>query len=141
MDCFNVGYQGKSLPELCSKLAANAVAIVVDVREHAWSQRPEFRKEVLKNTLADFGISYFHCKIAGNPFRPRKGEKVDFDACAKLYAQHLKQTPEVLDAIEQVVGEHRAALLCYEKERSSCHRDILLAALVERNPRMKIVDL
>jgi len=141
MECFNLGYQGRSLSELCNTLSENAVKILLDVREHAWSQRPEFRRERLQNTLANYGISYFHCKIAGNPFRPRNGKRFDFKACAEKYGQHLKEVPEVLDVLEGAIKNQRSALFCYEKERNSCHRDILLKALVNRNPEIKIIDL
>ncbi|MCK6557583.1 DUF488 domain-containing protein [candidate division KSB1 bacterium] len=141
MVCFNLGYQGRSLAELCSTLSENAVKILIDVREHAWSQRPEFRRVVLQNTLASHGISYLHCKMAGNPFRPRNGERLDFKVCAERYERHLTEVPEVLDELESVIKNQRCALFCYERERNSCHRDILLNALSVRNPKMKIINL
>jgi uncharacterized protein (DUF488 family) len=117
------------------------VDVLVDVREHAWSQRPEFRKQKLQSTLAKYGIEYLHCKIAGNPYRPRNGEKLDFQACAEKYKNHLNQIPEIIDTVEEVIINQRAALFCYEKKRCHCHRNILLIELNKRNPKMKIIDL
>lgn len=141
MHCFNIGYQEKSLSGLCKILSENAVEILIDVRERAWSQRPEFRKERLQISLASYGIEYYHCKIAGNPFRPRDGKSLNFKDCAEKYGKHLKQAPEVIDVLEKVIKNKRTALFCYEKERSFCHRDILLTAILKRIPKIEVVDL
>lgn len=141
MDCFNIGYQGKSLTGLCSVLIENEVRLLIDIREHAWSQRPEFRKQVLQNTLANHGINYLHFKSAGNPFRRKNGERIDFSDCAIKYAHHLEKMPEVVQTLEEVIKNERAAVFCYERERDHCHRSILLDTLIKRNPEIKIIDL
>jgi len=141
MECLNIGYQGKSLQQFCDSLVAKGVQTLVDVRANAWSQRPEFRKRALQTALAERGIEYVHCKIAGNPHRPSKGETIEPDLCFALYAAHLESNPEILETLERIISERVSALLCYEARRDDCHRGILLTRLLGRCRSMRIVDL
>lgn len=139
--CLGVGYQGRSIAELCDALEAAGVARLVDVRERAWSHRPEYRKQALQRALGERGIEYVHCKEAGNPHRPRKGEERSWAECENLYAQHLGEHPEVLEALALLLEDGPAALFCYEAERSACHRGVLMRAIKARHPRIKLTDL
>lgn len=141
MRCLNLGYQGRTLADFCSALVANCVEVLIDVRLNPWSQRPEFRKSALQSTLAEHGIRYIHCKEAGNPYRPRKGEKLDFADCAKKYTQYVEENPKVIDNLEAVIMNHLSALLCYEAEREECHRSILISALTKRRKDIRVIDL
>lgn len=141
MRCLNLGYQGKSLNEFCNALAANCVKVLVDVRLNAWSQRPEFRKSSLKSALAEHGIEYIHYKEAGNPYRPKNGETLGFDECARKYAQYIADNPKVIDTLESIITQNLSALLCYEAERNECHRSILIDALMVRRNDIRIIDL
>jgi uncharacterized protein (DUF488 family) len=141
MRCLNLGYQGKSLENFCHTLVANCVEILIDVRLNAWSQRPEFRKSALQSALAGYGIEYVHCKEAGNPFRPKKGEKLDFTDCAKLYAQYVKDNPTIIDNLESIITKQVSALLCYEAEKEECHRSILIYALSKRRKDIEMIDV
>jgi len=139
--CFSIGYQGRSIDNLCQELTRNQVTLVVDVRERAWSHRPEFRKGALARALAAVGIEYEHCRIAGNPFRPRNAQPANLTACKRRYASHLKKQPDVLETVESAVRRNRAALLCFEREKARCHRGVLLMELSRRNPALMICDL
>jgi uncharacterized protein (DUF488 family) len=141
MRCLNLGYQGRSLKDFCNALAANCVKVLIDVRLNAWSQRPEFRKASLQSALAERGIEYIHYKEAGNPYRPKNGETLAFDECARQYAQYIEDNPKVIDTLEAIITEHLSALLCYEAERSECHRSILIDALMKRRKEIKVIDL
>ena len=46
--CFTIGYQGRRLDDLCGTLFNMGVEVLVDIRERAWSQRPEFRKRAFR---------------------------------------------------------------------------------------------
>jgi uncharacterized protein (DUF488 family) len=141
MRCLNLGYQGRALADFCSALVANCVEVLIDVRLNPWSQRPEFRKRALQSTLAEHGIKYVHCREAGNPFRPKDGEKLDFADCAKKYTQYVEDNPKVIDDLEAIILKHRSALLCYEAEREECHRSILITALTKRRKDIRVIDL
>ncbi|UQA62837.1 DUF488 domain-containing protein [Polyangium aurulentum] len=138
---FNIGYQGRSISDFCQVLAEAGVRVLVDVRAVAWSQRPQYRKGYLQGALREHGVEYVHCKLAGNPFRPKAGTPVDLERCEAMYQGHLREHPEVVDAVEEIVTSNLAALFCYEAARGQCHRGVLLSALVRRRANLVIVDL
>jgi uncharacterized protein (DUF488 family) len=141
MECVNLGYQHKSLANFCNVLVTNSVKVLIDVRLNPWSQRPEFRKSARESALAEHGIEYIHCKEAGNPYRPKKGETLDFTECAEKFTQYIELNPTVIDTLESIITSRVSALLCYEAHRDECHRGILIAALKERQADMTVVDL
>lgn len=139
--CASIGYQRRTIAEFCCTLADHGVELLVDVRAAAWSNRPEYRKQALAASLRDHEIEYMHCKVAGNPFRPRKGEKVDPALCEELYARHLEENPQVLDVLMAAIKVRFSALFCYESNREDCHRGVLLAALQQRCATFEVLDL
>lgn len=141
MSVFNIGYQGRSLDAFCHVLADAGVEVLVDVRAAAWSQRPQFRKSALAAALQGVGIDYVHCKLAGNPFRPKAGQARALAECERLYAEHLEGHPEVIEEVASLIAKRRSALLCYEARREECHRGVLLDVLVGRQPNLRAQDL
>ena len=138
---YSIGYQGKSLEGLCATLADNAVEILVDVRERAWSNRPEFRKGVLAEGLKRTGINYVHLRAAGNPFRPRKGASVQRELCIESYSGYLANNPNVVDSLAALSRHGRSALFCYEADAAECHRGVLIAALIRLYSDARVVYL
>ncbi|HVI77405.1 MAG TPA: DUF488 domain-containing protein [Candidatus Acidoferrum sp.] len=138
---YSIGYQGKSLEGLCAKLADNAVEILIDVRERAWSNRPEFRKGALAEGLKRTGIEYLHLRSAGNPFRPRKGVSVQRELCLEYYSNYLANSPDVVNSVATLSRNNRSALFCYEANADECHRGVLIAALLKLNPDLTVVYL
>jgi uncharacterized protein (DUF488 family) len=141
MKCFAIGYQGKSLVQLCDDLEASDVDLLIDVRERAWSNRPQFRKTALSNGLASRGIEYVHVREAGNPFRPRAGEVIDAAECMARYRGYLTATPAVIAMLLRVMRGRRPALLCYEADSSNCHRGVLLQTLQSSVSRFRVTHL
>lgn len=141
MQCVNLGYQQKRLADFCDLLVTNGVQVLVDVRAVAWSQRPEFRKTALDSALAERGIEYVHCKIAGNPYRPKKGESMAFADCIRLYTRYLADNPQVIKTLAGIVVQKTSALLCYEASRDECHRGVLIKELSSSLPGLVVVDL
>lgn len=139
--CFGIGYQGRSLADFCQALVDAEVSRLIDVRERAWSHRPEFRKGAMSQALEEHGIEYVHCKEAGNPHRPRAGEQLSAKKCLALYSAHLDEHPAVLVALTSLMQGHRAALFCYESTRDQCHRGVLMAALVAQDAAVELKDL
>ncbi len=139
--CLGIGYQGRPVGAFCRALTEAGVDLLIDVRERAWSHRPEYRKQALARALGEQGIEYVHLKAAGNPFRPRSGESLDFADCARLYAKHLRKHPEIVEELETLLAGRAAALFCYEAERRSCHRSVLMKALARRVSDLELVDL
>lgn len=124
-----VGYERRRLADLCEELRAAAVSVVLDVRAHAWSQRPDFRKGALAAAFNGVGIRYEHAPVLGNPFRPTTADPTpDRDACLASYRDHLRRSG-VESRLEALIPEGRVALLCYERSTSNCHRSVLIEML------------
>lgn len=138
---FSIGYQGRSADQLCESLGAAGVTILVDVRERAWSQRPEFRKNALKNKLAQFGIEYLHLREAGNPFRPKNGEQLSPAKCFAQYRKHLRDNPSIPASVGDVVRSRPSALFCYEHNHRSCHRGTLIDELCRQSDEIEHIPL
>lgn len=138
---YSIGYQGRSIEGLCARLAENSVEVLVDVRERAWSNRPEFRKGALAEGLRRVGIDYIHLRTAGNPFRPRRGIVVPREQCLLHYSEYLARSPDVVSSVAMLSRNSRPALFCYEAAAGECHRGVLIAALVKLTPDVRVVYL
>lgn len=132
---FTIGYEGKTLDEFLSELAAAGVARLIDVRAVAASRRPGFSKTALSGALAERGISYLHLRPLGTPAAgreaARKGRTQEMRA---IYAGQL-ETPEAALAMEQAIAaaaEAPSALLCYERDAPCCHRAMLAERMAAR---------
>jgi len=138
MKLFTLGYQSLS-PKIYVRALVNAgVGMVVDVREHAWSQRPAFVKSSLENLLINVGIDYLHVKSAGNPSANRKSAR-SAKECLSRYREHLLKNSVCVDGLIRVVIEASAAgrpacLTCYERNHAECHRSVLVEELLKREP-------
>jgi len=139
--CFTVGYQGRSLEDLCSLLIDMGVTLLVDIRERAWSQRPEFRKNALRRGLESVGIEYIHLKQAGNPFRPRGKESMDFIECAGKYRGYLQEHQMVVSEALELVKASEAAFFCYEADSNECHRSVLVEEIQRVFPSLGVEHL
>lgn len=142
MKVYNIGYERRRIGAFCEGLRLAGVEALIDVRERAWSNRPEFRKQALRKALEDVGIEYIHLKSAGNPFRPRNGISEDLTACKLAYHQHLKQNLEVVAEALSLAHKKPSAFFCYEADRCGCHRDVLLSELAKtEDTPVEIIDL
>lgn len=122
----SVGYQGSSIDLFCETLRTHRVRVLIDVRQRAWSHRPQYRKSALSRALADAGISYVHLSAAGNPFRPTKGHPIKIHECAKLYREYLRKRPDIVEDVTEALRMDRSAVFCYEAAHDECHRSVLL---------------
>lgn len=139
--CFTVGYQGRGVNDLCFLLTRAGVVVLVDVRERAWSQRPEFRKVAFREALKKHGIHYLHMKEAGNPFRPGNGDARDFSQCAEDYRLFLLLSPNLLKRALELVSSHEVAFFCYESSNEDCHRTVLVEELRRLQPSLEVEHL
>ena len=99
---FSIGYQGVSQQDYIEALIEAGVGMVIDVREHPWSQRPEFIKSLLQKALADHNIDYVHIRSAGNPSINRKKAKTNSE-CLKLYGKYLSKHRECLSDLLEFI--------------------------------------
>lgn len=133
-----IGYEGKTPAQFVAQLKRARVSLLVDVRELPLSRRRGFSKTALRTSLEAEGIAYLHLRPAGNPYR---AQKADIQKCLRLYAAHLKRSPEVVELVLGEVRGRRAALLCFEAESCDCHRSILANRMQAAEPALEVLNL
>jgi len=145
MKIFTIGYQGLTADRYVRALVNAGVGRVVDVREHAWSQRPEFIKSRLQSSLSSAGIEYCHLKSAGNPAANRRSARSAAE-CMKRYRQYLMDNPECLSRLLFLLrvdeqGGRLVCLTCYERRPQDCHRGVLISELIKLEPDLMAIHL
>jgi uncharacterized protein (DUF488 family) len=134
INVIGIGYEGLDIQGLLSRLRLREVLTVVDVRLNPVSRKRGMSKNALREALASAGIGYEHIPALGNPRDNREGF-ADGDgqsgrAARGRFEEILKTAPakEGLDRILHHAGDGVVALLCFEADQSTCHRQIVLAA-------------
>jgi uncharacterized protein (DUF488 family) len=145
MKLYTLGYQSLSAPLYLQSLVNAGVGIVIDVRENAWSQRPDFIKSNLGRALATVNIDYRHLKSAGNPSSNRKNAR-NARECLRRYRRHLRAHDDCLAELLTLVREadsrgRPACLTCYERDTANCHRAILIEELRVLAPELTTFHL
>lgn len=145
MKLYTLGYQGLTIDEYIKHLIRFRVGHLLDVRENAWSQRPEFIKSNLRQSLTQAHIDYVHVASAGNPAAFRK-TATSAEECLGLYRQYLHSNPQCLDELISYIrygdeSNRFACLTCYERKPSECHRSVLIEELLRAEPQIEVVHL
>lgn len=140
---FTVGYEGRSLDELIDELVGAGVERLVDVRELPLSRRRGFSKTALSEALRDAGIEYVHVKALGNPKPNRERYWAgDIEGGSAVYRKHLNNgSRSALVELADTLGDARACLLCFERDHTECHRDVIVEALTELQPALAVKHL
>jgi len=129
MKLFTIGYEGATQPELIAALESAGVRRLIDVRQLPLSRRPGFSKTPLRNALAEHGIDYVHLKALGTPPEGREAaRKGRHDAMAVIYRATLAEPGAIVAAeqLRELASEAPSALLCFEREPTHCHRQVLI---------------
>ncbi|MCW2370791.1 DUF488 family protein [Sphingobium sp. B11D3D] len=133
MRIFSIGYEGATQAEFVSALLGAGVKCVADVRAVPLSRRPGFSKNILAAGLREADIAYVGFKALGTPPAGREAaRKGDHARLAEVYAGQL-ELPEAIAQGAQLcdlVNETPTALLCFERNPESCHRSLLVGALM-----------
>jgi len=133
MRIFSIGYEGATQAEFVTALLSAGVKCVADVRAVPLSRRPGFSKNILAAGLREADIAYVGVKALGTPPAGREAaRKGDHTRLAEVYAGQL-ELPEAIAQGAQLydlVNEMPTALLCYERNPESCHRSLLIGALL-----------
>jgi uncharacterized protein (DUF488 family) len=140
---FTVGYEGRTLDELIDELVDSGVERLVDVRELPLSRRRGFSKTALSEALRTAGIEYVHVRALGNPKPNRERYWAgDVEGGAAVYRKHLNNGSRsaLLELAESLAGD-RACLLCFERDHTECHRNVIVEALHELQPDLAVSHL
>lgn len=145
MRVFTLGYQGLDLGGYIRELVKVGAGTVIDVRERAWSNRPDFIKSSLNQGLHDAKIGYVHLQAAGNPSEIRKTAK-SAEECLTRYRKYLRDNPDAVGELYshvRMAAESRrpACLLCYERNPHECHRSVLIEQLIELDDLIQPIHL
>ncbi len=121
---YTIGYERRSLRELLDLLVGNGVAVLVDVREVAWSRRREFSRGVLGPALEAARLEYIHAPDLGTPVEVRREvrESRDYDRFFAFWRERIKEKARYLEALASRAGGRTACFLCYERDPRRCHR-------------------
>lgn len=138
IDILGVGYQGRTQAEVIDDLRAQAVTVLVDVRLTPLSRRTGLSKTALALAVRAAGIEYLHMRELGNPKTNRAGF-ADIGgplglAARKHYARLLNNQAanEALDLLATRAASQRVALLCFESDQDTCHRAVIIEAVLAR---------
>lgn len=145
MKVFTLGYQGMDLGAYIRELAKVGAGTVLDVRETAWSNRPDFVKSALRQALARADIGYVHVQTAGNPAEIRRAAKSP-DECLSEYRRYLRRNRDAVEELYSFVrmaaeGGRPACLTCYECNPRECHRSVLIELLLELDDSIQPIHL
>lgn len=141
---YSVGYEGLDVQSLVERLARARVRTLVDVRLNAVSRRKGFSKKPLAAALEEAGIRYLHDRRLGNPAENRESF-LRGDGSAGRSTMRRRLEHESRGAVEELVARTAAeqciAVLCVERDRSRCHRDVVTELARELDPEIEALDL
>lgn len=135
---YTIGYEGADLADFLATLKRFKTNVLLDIRELPISRRKGFSKTALKEALAEVGIDYRHEKLLGSPkaVRHQLREDWNYKRFFRDYGKHLSRQMALLEQLAQEV-KGNVALMCYEKDHTTCHRDSVvneLANLLDIDP-------
>lgn len=137
MDVIGVGYEGMTIEQFCESLQLLSVVTLVDVRLNALSRKRGFSKNGLRAALTEAGIAYVHLPQLGNPRENRDGfahpRSRSGDPAREVYRQRLLTADgqAALREIRALAESGIVATMCFERDESACHRELVLDALSE----------
>lgn len=130
-----VGYEGRSLGEVVDLLRESGITLLVDVRLTPWSRKPGFTKDQLAGALRSVGLEYRHRPVLGNPRDNRDGYRRSEPEAHEVFRSSLRR-PAARASLDQLVAlaeVESIALMCFERDATTCHRSLVVEALQDRN--------
>lgn len=128
----SIGYEGRDAAALIEELRAQQVQVLVDVRLTPISRKPGLSKTALRGALEQAGIGYIHFRELGNPKDNRDGYRRGEEASRDRYREILRgpAADAALKHVYELLDGGVVALLCFERDHSQCHRDLVVDALM-----------
>ena len=107
------------------------------------SRRRGFSKMSLARVLGDAGVEYEHERALGNPkpYRDlyRSGRRREAE---RRYRAHLwNGSGWAVEQLADSLLETTTCLLCFEHRHADCHRSVIVDALQERLPALRVAHL
>lgn len=137
-----IGYEGRTIDSFVEEVEAAEIESVVDVRELPLSRRRGFSKTALGERLASAGIRYDHERALGNPKDNRDGFRAGHRRAIERYESLLVgPSAGAVERLRQSIGQSSIALLCYERDHSTCHRSCITDQLQASDPDLFVRKL
>jgi uncharacterized protein (DUF488 family) len=130
---YTIGHSRHPAERFVELLAAQEIAVLVDVRSHPVSRwAPHFGQAALTSLLAAHGVEYvFLGRELGG--RPEASEFYRPDGT--LDYERRAQAPDFREGVERLLAlarERRTIMLCAEEDPANCHRRLLITPAVLR---------
>ncbi|WNM29246.1 DUF488 family protein [Streptomyces sp. Li-HN-5-11] len=132
---WSAGYEGRDIDSFIASLLDSRIDVVADVRLTPISRKKGFSKTRLGEALAEAGIEYTHLRGLGNP----KDNRAPFwDGRLDVGRAHFRgvlrsdEAQSDLDRLAEQARQSRVAVLCFEKDESRCHRQVVLETVRAR---------
>jgi len=140
---YSVGYEGFDTDALVRRLTDAEVSYLVDVRLTPASRKPGFSKKSLSAKLCEAGITYVHERDLGNPLENRDSFRTGDGAEGR---QRMRQIIEdyagpALHRVADLARRERVAVLCVERDRHRCHRDVVTEMVQELDPGIEVLHI
>jgi uncharacterized protein (DUF488 family) len=135
---YTIGHSTRSIEEFVGLLQSVGVRLLVDVRTIPRSRRnPQFNREVLPATLANFQVGYEHLAALGG----LRGHKRDVSPAVNGFWQNQsfhnyadnamsEQFRAGLDRLRYLGHQSPSAIMCAEAVWWQCHRRIIADYLI-----------
>ncbi len=134
---YTIGHSNHSIQRFLELLSRHAITAVGDVRSQPYSRyNPQFNREDLQRSLKDHGIAYVYL---GRELGPRSEDPSCY-VDGRVQYDRLARTEAFRRGVERLftgLQTYRIALLCAEKDPTTCHRMILVC----RALRSESVDI
>lgn len=133
-----IGYGGHSYEELISKLKANNVQLLADIRISPGGAYMEcFTRSYLEqHLLKEHGIDYIWIKDLGNPYHSQPDSLVNF---AKYLQEKDIKDNRLLKLIELCqTKQSQVAIMCGCKHVAQCHRNVVAQQVLSKAKNLSI---
>ena len=117
-----LGSSNRSSEEFIGLLRTYGIEMVADVRSSPTSRFPQFRREVLAQSLGEAGVGYAHLGKELGGYRQE-----GYEAYTQTY-EYLQG----IERLERLSSRCRCAVLCAERLPGRCHRRFIAKSLEER---------
>ena len=137
---YTIGHSTRPIDDFVALLRETEVRKVIDVRTVPRSRtNPQYNKDTLPDTLAQFQIGYEHIAALGGLRGKRREVSPDVNAYWENASFHnyadYAMGPEFRAGLERLLaigGERRAVIMCAESVWWRCHRRIITDYLLAR---------
>ncbi|MFH9332551.1 DUF488 family protein [Streptomyces althioticus] len=132
---WSAGYEGRDIDSFVASLLDSRIDVVADVRLTPISRKKGFSKTRLGQALAEADIEYTHLRGLGNPKDNRApfwDGRLDVGRARFRGVLRSEAAQSDLDRLAQHARQSRVAVLCFEKDESRCHRQVVLETVRKR---------